>query len=355
MSVTATYRVAIRTKRSAAEFSAITGERLLFAGLRNGFNLPYDCASGSCGSCQAELSNSEKSAIENAFPNAPASKSLASGRILMCQSICRGEIELRVFSTIAPLPGTEIRPDHFDGRIDSISELAPNTFRFSVRTQQPVGYLPGQFVMISAESVPGYRAYSMTTAEQNDGVLDFVIKTTPSGAFSRWLRQTARPNAEVRLFGPLGRAILRSNDESDLVAIAGGTGIAGIIAIIEGAIVSGYIGRHRATVIFGVRSLGEAFFLDRLSDCVERARGGLQVIVALAEPNETVPGGLHKNMAFRHGLVIDVARDALGGRKGLLEACFFVAGPPAVVDAGMQLLCGTWGVSPRSVRFDRFH
>jgi len=83
------------------------------------------------------------------------------------------------------------------------------------------------------------------------------------------------------------------------------------------------------------------------------------IVAVIGDLIREVPGTISLGQGVVHygppAAALDVARDALKDRKGLLETCFFLAGPPGVVDFGMQLLCGTWGVRPRSVRFDRFH
>jgi len=63
-----TITVELKTRRDAARFDAIVGERLLFAGLRSRLDLPYECASGVCGSCQAQVVNGSMAAIRNLFP-----------------------------------------------------------------------------------------------------------------------------------------------------------------------------------------------------------------------------------------------------------------------------------------------
>ena len=50
-----------------------SGERLLHAGLRQGVGLPYECASGTCGSCKATLVSGQ---IEDHWPEAPGRKHL---------------------------------------------------------------------------------------------------------------------------------------------------------------------------------------------------------------------------------------------------------------------------------------
>src|SRR4029434_8791089 len=58
---------------------------------------------------------------------------------------------------------------------------------------------------------------------------------------------------------------LRSTLGKNLLCIAGGSGIAGMMAILSRAATSGYFERHRAWVFFGVRTMRDAFFLDELS------------------------------------------------------------------------------------------
>lgn len=178
-----TITVELKTKRDAARFDAMVGERLLFAGLRSGLDLPYECASGVCGSCQAQVVNGSMAAIRNLFPDAPAAKDLESDRVLMCQTACHGDVELRLFSRLRSLPDRQIRPQYFSGAVEALDRVARNTYILSVSTTVPVPYQAGQFVMLSVSGVSGYRAYSMTPAPLNNGPLEFVIRTKPGGRF----------------------------------------------------------------------------------------------------------------------------------------------------------------------------
>ena len=48
-------KVRFITKRNTEEVSIGDGENILFAGLKAGLDLPHECASGTCGTCQAQL------------------------------------------------------------------------------------------------------------------------------------------------------------------------------------------------------------------------------------------------------------------------------------------------------------
>lgn len=345
--------VTLRSKRESACFEARPGERLLFAGLRNGFALPYECASGSCASCQAQPIEPLSGALHNQFPDARAGATLRPGRILMCQTTCHHDVELQVFARIGKLSEHEVRPEYLAGTIVSIDEIAANTIAFAIRMSEPASYTAGQFAMLSVDGVPGMRAYSMTNAPDRQGNWDFVIRTVPNGHFSSWIRGGRRVGEGVRLFGPLGRAVLPADEGKHVVAIVGGTGIAGIIAIIDAALTRGYFENRTFTLVFGVKKMEEAFFLDRLSAAVVASDGRLNVVLALSGDGGA-PLIAHQNIAVARGLAVDVGLSVLCDRLDHRELSYFLAGPPIVVESGLSMLQERFNVDPRAVRYDRF-
>ncbi|HEY4350712.1 MAG TPA: 2Fe-2S iron-sulfur cluster-binding protein, partial [Paraburkholderia sp.] len=48
-------RIQVNARNRGYEFEALPGERVLHAGLRAGIALPYECATGTCGTCKATL------------------------------------------------------------------------------------------------------------------------------------------------------------------------------------------------------------------------------------------------------------------------------------------------------------
>ena len=48
-------KIAIQSKRGDAAFDCCDGETILHAGLRQGLTLPYECATGTCGTCRARV------------------------------------------------------------------------------------------------------------------------------------------------------------------------------------------------------------------------------------------------------------------------------------------------------------
>jgi ferredoxin len=68
---TPTYGSASAGKGESCEFDCGPQERILHAGLRSGVELPYECASGTCGTCKATLVEGD---TEYAWEEAPGRK-----------------------------------------------------------------------------------------------------------------------------------------------------------------------------------------------------------------------------------------------------------------------------------------
>src|SRR5690606_41748700 len=46
-------KVEVKAKNGEFRFECNEGEHVLYAGLRQGIDLPYECATGTCGTCKA--------------------------------------------------------------------------------------------------------------------------------------------------------------------------------------------------------------------------------------------------------------------------------------------------------------
>src|SRR5205085_5556562 len=105
------------------------------------------------------------------------------------------------------------------------------------------------------------------------------------------------------VFGPLGKAVFDPALRKNIVCIAGGSGLAGMMSILARAAAQGYFERQSAWLYFGVRALREAFFLDELAAYVRRFPGKLTVTLALSE--EDLPPDARRErpeFAFARGL-----------------------------------------------------
>lgn len=233
-----------------------------------------------------------------------------------------------------------------------VKELAPGILRFGLELDCPLQFRGGQFLALEPPGISGYRNYSIVNYEETTRDIDLVMKTVPGGAFSEWITQTPAGSRRIKWFGPLGMATFDPGIEEDLICIAGGTGIAGMMAILAHAQCTNYFNRHFGHVFFGVRRFSDSFFLDELCALAEKALGRLKITVAFSDPDSTTPPPERfRGLTFERGLVHEVAARGVG--KGR-NAIGYVAGPSAAVDAAVRMLVLQAGLPPKNIRYDRF-
>jgi len=256
---------------------------------------------------------------------------------------------LKVQSEIAVL---ESRPAPRRGVIRNIKKLTKDVARFDVDLSAPMSFEAGQFVVVETGDLDGGRAFSMVNFDIEVDRIELVVKRKPGGGFSEWLFADREGDADVAVFGPLGRAVFRSHEGKNIVCVAGGSGIAGMMSILECAVRTNYFQDHKGAVFFGVRTLSDTFYLESLSPYVAASHGNLEVTIALSD--EAAMSELHTefpNLKLASGMVHAVAAKALAGRYD--DTIAYIAGPPVMVDAAIRVLI-TGGVSTRDIRYDKF-
>jgi NAD(P)H-flavin reductase/ferredoxin len=325
-----------------ADVECAADETILFAGLRAGLALPYECASGGCGTCRARLVAGQ---VANRWPGATglSERDRRKGdRILMCQSVPDGPCHLRVPIRDAA-PG-EPRPARLMGRLAERELLTADIARFVIGTGRPFPYLPGQFVQLEfADGVR--RAYSMTHPKRHhrQTKLELLVRAKPGGAASGWLFSRLCPGADLVVEGPYGRAYAQSQPDRPVVCLAGGTGLAPVLAI-AGQLAAEAPDRALRLYV-GARRAQDLVLTDRLAALA--GSGVTVILVTEQECGATLP----RLGRIRTGLALDhLARDItdLSGHD------VYVAGPTPMIDATLRRLVRDGTASADQIFFDRF-
>ena len=197
-------RVQLNARNRGYEFDVARGERLLYAGLAHGINLPFECGTGTCGTCKARLTSGE---IDDLWPQALGRTYLKQpGEFLMCQAALRGDVSVEVASFVYNMDPGACVPQHNRGIVRNRRMLTHDVLSFSVDLERPQDFDAGQFMAIEMPGIAGYRGYSIVNFERRATRLDFVVKKKPGGACSEWLCNGDAEGENVRLFGPLGTA-----------------------------------------------------------------------------------------------------------------------------------------------------
>ena len=345
-------QVVARAKNQTWRFETQPGEKVLHAGLRSGLDLPYECASGTCGTCKARLIEGE---IEDQWPEAPGKQYLKVERreFLMCQCLPRTDCVVEIARAVPPLSPDAPRPSCYTGVVRQRQLLTHDVALVEIEPDRPVEFEAGQFMLVTAPGVPGGRAYSMIDYERPASRLRFVIKRKPGGGFTEWLFGTEVGGTRVGLVGPLGHATFDPGVEKPLLCIAGGTGIAGILSVLARGEQERYFDRYDARLFFGVRTARDVFLLERLRDLKRQFAERFHVTVALSD--ETPPVDLaaaYPEFVFDVGLVHQVAGRAIQGRLNGVRV--YLAGPPPMVEASLRMLVLEAKVPPTSILYDKF-
>ena len=273
---------------------------------------------------------------------------------LMCQCTPVDDLIVETKATVYRTDPGACLPKYVEGLVSTMPELARDVMEFSIDLDSEMNFEAGQFVALRIPGVVGYRVYSMTNFERAARRLEFLVRRKPNGLFSAHLFNASCNGQRIQIFGPLGRAIFSPRDARNLLIIAGGSGIAGMMSILSRATEEGYFERHLGHVFFGVRAWADTFYLDQLSKMKENtARDRLKVTVALSD--EEVPASanaLYPALAFARGLVHEVAAQFMAGQYANTRA--YVAGPPPAVDASLRFLLREAKLSPGEIRYDKF-
>ena len=145
--------------------------------------LPYECGTGTCGTCKARPG---ERAHDDGWPEAPGHRYLKSeAELLMCQSVahedCVLEVGVPFKEAIAPAPRA------LGGVVRGSRRLTHDVLAFDLDVDQPVDFAAGQFALLTVPGIVGARAYSMVNFDRRAERLSFVVKKKPGGRVSEWL------------------------------------------------------------------------------------------------------------------------------------------------------------------------
>lgn len=166
-------------------------------------------------------------------------------------------------------------------------------------------------------------------------VLIFNIRTVPHGRTSTRIAREAAIGDAVRITGPFGEAWLREDHTRPILAVAGGSGLAPILSILDRAVAMNM--NQPIHVYHGVRDTVDMYGQDALKALSNR-HGNMHVHTILSAAGPLASG--------RKGLVHEAIATDIEDMAGWK---LYVAGPPVMVDA-VQAVC-----AERRLRPDDFH
>jgi 3-phenylpropionate/trans-cinnamate dioxygenase ferredoxin reductase subunit len=313
-------------------------ETLLQAALREGIEFPHSCRVGGCATCKCKLvSGQVKELTETGYILSEAE--LDQGYILACQAVPKGDVSIEV-----DLSAQKAR-QQVSGRVLRQDKLTHDITALTVRLDAPLLWRAGQYAQLSVASLPGVaRSYSFADPVQAEGTARFFVREVPGGEFSTHINRAALMGQAVQLDGPIGEFWLRPDAQAPLLMIAGGSGLAPILAMLKDALAQGV--QRPVTLLFGARTQRDLYALDEIEALARQCTAGLRFVPMLSEE----PAG--SDWRGARGLVTQALCDT--SQALVVPGCHaYLCGPPPMIDAALPLLTQQ-GVARSHIHADRF-
>ena len=194
---------------------------------------------------------------------------------------------------------------------------------FTCRPEQPLARRAGQYVYLESPVHPRlWRPFSPANAPEGASTMAFHVRALPGGLVSGALVRRLAAGDRIRVGTPTGSMTLDRRSNSDIVCVAGGTGLAPLKALVEE--LTTYNRTRWVHVFLGARDRDDLYDLPAMQGLAARYPW-LSVVPACSE-DPSYPGEC--------GLINDVV-----ARFGPWEQHeFFVCGPPAMVRATTRTL-----------------
>lgn len=335
-----TYQVVLRSLGRTIEVPE--GKTVLDAALDAGIPYPHSCCAAECATCLSLLvAGAIREEVDTAHLIGPAQKQ--AGYFLACQAHPTTD------HVVIDTPGVGFAlPAHpllqTGARIAALDRLNHDILRLELELERPISFTAGQYAELEAPGIENARNYSFAHAAPAGAPaakVAFHVRKVPGGAFTSWLHEKAAPGDRLRFTGPRGNFALRPG-EGPIVCVAGGSGLAPILALLEEAAARGVT--RPVHLFFGARAQRDLYAQQEI-EAVRASWGGPFTVhpVLSEEPADSGWQG-------RRGLVTGALAE-LGPE--LEKAAAYLCGPPPMVDAAIAEL-RRLGLPFERIFFDKF-
>jgi len=307
----------ITIQSSGHTFTAADGETVLNAALNAGYNLPYGCRNGSCGSCKGEVVSGT---VE--YGDTPISAltvvDVAAGKALFCCAQASSDLVI----ACRELENTMIPPRILPCRVEKKIQLAHDVVALFLRlpANERLQFLAGQYLEFLLKD-GSRRAYSLANSPADDNLLELHARLIPGGKFTEYVTHEMPEKAILRIEGPLGSFYLREKSEKPIIFVAGGTGFAPIKGMIQHAFDAG--SKRPMTLYWGALAERD-LYMPELPEKWAAEHDNFRFIPVLSNP---MPQDVWTG---RTGLVHQAVLD---DKVDLRSVQVYCCGAPAMVEA----------------------
>lgn len=315
-------------------FSASEYESVLSAALKQGYQLPYGCQNGVCGSCKGKVL--EGSVRYEDVVSGLSEYERAHGYALFCKAIPETDLVIEVNKN----PRVMVRS--LPCRVVKVERFTNDFMRLFLQLakDQHLKFYAGQYIDLLLDGKR--RSFSLANAPHQDDCLELHVRYYQKGLFSEYAFHVLQEKALLRFIGPFGDFFLRQDSTRPMIMVAGGTGFAPIKAIVENAI---YTGCERPIRLYWGARQESDLYLHALAQSWADQYAHIEFVPVLSDLQLS-------DVAWvgRRGLVHTAVLEDFSDFSGYEV---YVCGPPPMVGAVRDGLIGR-GLSEQFIYSDAF-
>ena len=252
----------------------------------------------------------------------------------------------------------------YRAKVTEIEALTHDTKRIRFRLLEAEGFAftPGQytFLKVPDDYIRQWNAryktahkevarpYSFATSSSRLPFFDLMVKlagpppgkNVPPGIASTYVHRQLKAGDDVRFSAPTGKLFLRKDTGRPIVIVAGGTGAAPFLSLLDYWFENGFEKNNEIWFFFGVRSRRDLFWHDRFEEWSRTKR--IRYIPALSNP---APDDKWDGETGFIQLAVDKHIAAPS------DADAYLAGPPAMMRETVKVLHSK-GIGKERIHYD---
>jgi len=330
------FKVKIQNRK---EILVDMGNTILEAALEQGVNFPHGCKTGNCGACKSEkISGDIEMSPFSEF--ALESEEEEKGMILACRSVPWSDCEIRIIDDQLEETLNDFKVINIECVVKKLTKVTDDIYilNLKINSEEEFKFKAGQYAELYFGQCKE-KHFSMANPPSTNE-LEFHIKTLDGGEVSDYVKNTLEVGEKIKVKGPFGNAYLRDSHKGPIIAVAGGTGLAPILSIIQSS--QDIKMKQPIQVYYGAQSEKDLYFVKQFEEMIQNNKN-LSFFPVVMEPS--------KRKELRSGLVTDAVIENIKNFDGYKA---YLAGPPKMVEAAEKILFSN-GIRKVDVHSDAFY
>jgi CDP-4-dehydro-6-deoxyglucose reductase len=291
-------------------------ETVLESAIEAGFNIPYGCRNGACGSCKGTILSGEVDYGDYAR-SALTEDEKAAGKALFCCAKPLSDLTIECREIIIGAIAPRILP----ARVERKQQLSHDVMALFLKlpSNERLQFMAGQYIEFLLKDGKR-RAFSLANAPHADSLLELHLRLIPGGVFTEYVFNEMPDKAILRIEGPFGSFYYHDDSDKPMIMVAGGTGFAPIKGIVEHMLHNNI--KREITIYWGAKSR-EDLYMPELPEAWSKEYPHIKFIPVLSD---ALP---QDNWQGRTGLVHQAVLDDIADLSAYEVYC---CGAPAMVE-----------------------